>query len=75
MKKCVSVYYDEDKYLALEMYAQQKGSSVPEELTQAMDGLYQRVVPANVRAFLDMKQESQKPKRRAQGSAPSAVGD
>lgn len=64
MKKSVSVYFDEDKYLALEMYAQQKGSSVAEELAQAMDGLYQKVVPANVRAFLDMKSESQKPKKK-----------
>lgn len=65
MKKCVSIYYDEDKYLALEMYAQQKGSSVAEELAQAMDGLYQKVVPANVRAFLDMKEKGQKAKKRS----------
>lgn len=73
MKKCVSVYIDDDKYLALKMGVQQKGTSVEEELAQAMEGLYQRVVPANVRTYLDMKQEIQKSKRKTQGS--SAVGD
>lgn len=65
MKKCVSVYLDEDKYLAIKMGIQQKGTSVEEELAQAVDGLYQKVVPANVRAFLDMKAASQKPNKKA----------
>lgn len=73
MKKCVSVYFDDDKYLALKMGVQQKGTSVEEELSQAVEGLYQKYVPANVRTYLDMKQEIQKSKRKAQGS--SAVGD
>lgn len=73
MKKCVSVYIDDDKYLALKMGVQQKGTSVEEELAQAVEGLYQKVVPANVRTYLDMKQEIQKSKRKTQGS--SAVGD
>lgn len=73
MKKCVSVYIDDDKDLALKMGVQQKGTSVEEELAQAMEGLYQKVVPANVRTYLDMKQEIQKSKRKTQGS--SAVGD
>lgn len=73
MKKCVSVYIDDDKYLALKMGVQQKGTSVEEELAQAMEGLYQKVVPANVHTYLDMKQEIQKSKRKTQGS--SAVGD
>ena len=55
------------------MGVQQKGTSVEEELAQAMEGLYQKVVPANVRTYLDMKQEIQKSKRKTQGS--SAVGD
>lgn len=73
MKKCVSVYFDDDKYLALKMGVQQKGTSVEEELSQAVEGLYQKYVPANVRTYLDMKQEIQKSKRKVQGS--SAVGD
>ena len=37
--------------------------------------MYQKIVPANVRAFLDMKVESQKPKKKAKGVSASAVGE
>lgn len=64
MKKCIMVGYEEEKLLALRMYAEQRGVSVEEELAQAAEAMYQKVVPANVRAFVDMKVESQKPKRK-----------
>mgnify|MGYP004473239759 CR=1 FL=1 len=60
MKKCIMVGYEEEKLLALRMYAEQRGVSVEEELAQAAEAMYQKVVPANVRAFVDMKVESQK---------------
>ena len=72
MKKCIMVGYEEEKLLALRMYAEQRGVSVEEELAQAM---HQKVVPANVRAFVDMKVESQKPKRKGKDASASAVGD
>ena len=72
MKKCIMVGYEEEKLLALRMYAEQRGVSVEEELAEAM---YQKVVPANVRAFVDMKVESQKPKRKGKDASASAVGD
>lgn len=37
--------------------------------------MYQKIVPANVRAFVDMKVESQKPKKKARDTSTSAVGD
>ena len=37
--------------------------------------MYQKIVPANVRSFLDMKLESQKPKKKERGASASAVGD
>ena len=64
MKRCIMVGYEEEKLLALRMYAEQRGVSVEEELAQAAEAMYQKVVPANVRAFVDMKVESQKPKRK-----------
>lgn len=64
MKKCIMVGYEEEKLLALRMYAEQKGVSIEDELSQAAEGLYQKHVPANVRAFLDMKAEGQKPKKK-----------
>ena len=75
MKKCIMVSYEEEKLLALRMYAEQRGVSVEEELAQAAEAMYQKIVPANVRAFLDMKVESQKPKKKAKGVSASAVGE
>ena len=69
MKKCIMVGYEEEKLLALRMYAEQRGVSVEEELAQAAEAMYQKVVPANVRAFVDMKVESQKPKRKGKDAA------
>ncbi len=53
MKKCIMVGYEEEKLLALRMYAEQRGVSVEEELAQAAEAMYQKVVPANVRAFVE----------------------
>ena len=75
MKKCIMVSYEEEKLLALRMYTEQKGVSIEEELAQAAEAMYQKIVPANVRAFVDMKVESQKPKKKERGSSASAVGD
>ena len=75
MKECIMVSYEEEKLLALRMYAEQRGVSVEEELAQAAEAMYQKVVPANVRAFVDMKVESQKPKRKGKDASASAVGD
>ena len=72
MKKHIMVGYEEEKLLALRMYAEQKGVSIEEELAQAAEAMYQKIVPANVRAFVDMKVESQKPKK-SRGSSSSAV--
>ena len=75
MKKCIMVGYEEEKLLALRMYAEQRGASVEEELAQAAEAMYQKIVPANVRAFVDMKVESQKPRKKERGTSASAVGD
>lgn len=64
MKKCIMVSYEEEKLLALRMYAEQRGVSIEEELAQTAEGMYQKYVPANVRSFLDMKAEGQKPKKK-----------
>ena len=74
MKKCIMVGYEEEKLLALRMYAEQRGVSVEEELAQAAEAMYQKVVPANVRAFVDMKVESQKPKRKGRMLPPLLLG-
>lgn len=73
MKKNMVLSYDGEKLCALLFFTEQKGISIEDELAQTVEGLYQKYVPANVRTYLDMKQEIQKSKRKTQGS--SAVGD
>ena len=74
MKKCIMVSYEEEKLLALRMYAEQRGVSIEEELAQAAEAMYQKIVPANVRAFVVMKVESQKPKKKPRDTSAAAVG-
>ena len=74
MKKCIMVGCEEEKLLALRMYAEQRGVSVEEELVQAAESMYQKVVPANVRAFVDMKVESRSQKERVRMLPPLLSG-
>lgn len=74
MKKCIMVGFEEEKLLALRMYAEQKGVSIEDELAQAADNLYQKIVPGNVKAFLDMKTGGHKSRKKQQDISSSAVG-
>ena len=51
----VEFRFDSDKMRALKMYTEQKGVSLEEELVQAAEGLYQKHVPASVKAFIGHK--------------------
>lgn len=56
MKKVtVSVSYDDEKLSALRLYLGQKNTTVETELVSALDALYGKTVPANVREFLELK--------------------
>ena len=74
MKKCIMVGYEEEKLLALRMYAEQKGVSIEEELAQAAEALFQKLVPGNVKAFLDAKTEATKPKKKSSSSGKAKTG-
>ena len=69
MKKSINVKFDEEKLFALQTYAQQKGISLEEELAQAAEALFQKLVPGNVKAYLDVKTEAQRPKKKSSSSA------
>lgn len=75
MKKSIMVSYEEEKLLALRMYAEQRGVSIEEELAQTAEGMYQKYVPANVRSFLDMKAEGQKPKKKVRPATAATGGE
>lgn len=61
MKKIsVNVMFDEEKLAAAKMYMAQRELDVRTELEKALDGMYAKYVPSNVREFIDMKSD-QKP--------------
>ena len=59
MKKVgISVMFDEEKLSATKMYMSQKNLDVKTELEKALDGMYAKYVPSNVREFIGMKEQT-----------------
>ena len=54
-KDSITIPYDEEKLAALRLYLEQKGQSVEQEMVSAVDALYAKAVPGNVREFLDLR--------------------
>ncbi len=54
-KDSITIPYDEEKLAALRLYLEQKGQSVEQEIVSAVDALYAKAVPGNVREFLDLR--------------------
>lgn len=54
MKKSVMVAVNEEKLSAIEMYLEQKNTTLAAELDKYVDQLYGKIVPQNVRDFIDM---------------------
>jgi len=68
MKNTVTISLDDTKVSALKMYLDMKKTSLDEQLTRYTEQLYDKIVPQNVRDFIDMtaKQRStEKPKPAA----------
>ena len=70
----VEFRFDSDKMRALKMYTEQKGVSLEEELVQAAEGLYQKHVPGNVKAFIGNKVKARRTGGNHRDSSASAVG-
>ena len=78
MKKVgISVMFDEEKLSATKMYMSQKNLDVKAELEKALDGMYAKYVPSNVREFIDMKGQTdckpktEKTKKKSEVEIPS----
>lgn len=54
-KDSIIIPYDEEKLAALRLYLEQKSQSVEQEMVSAVDALYAKAVPGNVREFLDLR--------------------
>ncbi len=61
MKKNIDV--TNEKIAALEMYLAQKGSSLDAELTKHTEHLYGKIVPQNVRDFIEMTTARRSPRK------------
>ena len=78
MKKVgISVMFDAEKMSATKMYMSQKNLDVKTELEKALDGMYAKYVPSNVREFIDMKGQTdfkpkiEKTKKKSEVEVPS----
>jgi len=65
MKNTVTITLDDKKVQALKMYLSEKKTSLDEQLSNYAEQLYGKIVPQNVRDFIDMtarQQSAIKPK-------------
>lgn len=60
----IAVNFDEEKLAAARLYLAQKDLSAEEELGKAMEALYQKYVPGNVREFIEMRSRQDRPQRK-----------
>ena len=54
MKRSVTVNVNEEKLSAIEMYLEQKSTTLAAELDKYVEQLYSKVVPQNVRDYIEM---------------------
>lgn len=69
MKKTISIQISEEKLSAIEMYLEQKNTTLAAELDKYVEQLYGKVVPQVVRDYIEKMSRQQKPRQRrpAQG--------
>ena len=71
MKRSITVQIPEEKLSAIEMYLEQKNTTLAAELDKQVEQIYSKVVPQNVREYIELtaKQQIRRP-RRAVDSPP-----
>ena len=60
IKKTITINCSNEKYEAVRLYIKERGSTIEKELSNALEQIYQKAVPSSVRAFIEMKEHSQK---------------
>ena len=69
MKNTITIELDQSKTAALKMYLEQKESSLEAEISKFVEQLYNKIVPQNVRDFIDLsakQTDKVKPKKTPQ---------
>lgn len=51
--------YDDERLEALRIYLAESGSTIEDELTAALDAVYKKTVPSQVRSFLDKRSQTE----------------
>lgn len=66
--------YDDERLEALRIYLADNGSTIEDELTSALDAVYKKTVPSQVRTFLDKRSQSEptKPKSKPERAGVNA---
>ena len=60
MKKVsVTVQYDEEKLNTVKIFLEKKGLNLSDEIVKFIDGLYNKNVPSQVRAFFELKRSAE----------------
>ena len=68
MKKSIGISISDEKLAAINMYLEQKNTSLSAEIDKHIETLYQKHVPQNVRDFMEMT-TSKKPAKKSVNTA------
>ena len=65
MKRSITVQIPEEKLSAIEMYLEQRNTTLAAELDKQVEQIYTKVVPQNVRECIELtaKQQIRKPRK------------
>ena len=59
MKRSITVQIPEEKLSAIEMYLEQKNTTLAAELDKQVEQIYSKVVPQNVREYIELTAKQQ----------------
>jgi len=73
MKRSITVQIQEEKLSAIEMYLEQKNTTLAAELDKQVEQIYAKVVPQNVREYIELtaKQQIRRPRRSVDSNPKS----
>ena len=71
MKRSITIQIPEEKLSAIEMYLEQKNTTLAAELDKQVEQIYTNVVPQNVREYIELTAKQQiRRTRRSVDSTP-----
>ena len=73
MKKTITVSINEEKLSAIAMYLGQKDTTLAAELDKFVEQTYAKVVPQNVRDFIDMMADKKPARRSGRKAKPTEL--